>query len=178
MVDSEEEFVPEEEEEMGPSVVKKLREKLQKAVEEKQEYLEGWQRARADFANFKKEEASMHVDREQRITANLTEAIIPTLDSFEMALGSASFKSADPQWQKGISALYQGLVGSLAQVGIKQFSPKGEVFDPHKHEALREVATEDAALEHTIETVERSGYSIGERIIRPAQVSVYAHTAA
>ncbi len=187
MVDIEEEFVLEpsyakasedgDDEDTCATQVQKLREKLKKAVEEKQEYLEGWQRARADFANFKKEEASMHVDREARITANLAEAIIPTLDSFEMALGSASFRAADPQWQKGISALYQGLVGSLAQVGIEQFSPRGEVFNPYKHEALREVATDDASLEHTIETVERSGYSIGERIIRPAQVSVYARKA-
>ena len=67
MSDSEEEFVPEDETEEGPVLVKKLRERLKKAVEEKQEYLEGWQRARADFANFKKEEALMHADKEARI---------------------------------------------------------------------------------------------------------------
>ena len=69
----EEEFVPEDEAEEGPGLVKKLREKLKKAVEEKQEYLEGWQRARADFANYKREEAGLHTDKEARIKANLVE---------------------------------------------------------------------------------------------------------
>ena len=180
MVDSDDtvldtEFESEEEAEGGVAAVQKLREKLKKAVEEKQEYLEGWQRSRADFANFKREEASLHSDREERIKSEFAEAVIPTLDSFEMALGSKSFKEGSAEWQKGISSLYQGLISSLSQVGIKQFVPKGEKFDPYKHEALREVETSDEKFDHTIETVERSGYSIGDRIIRPAQVSVYTH---
>jgi molecular chaperone GrpE (heat shock protein) len=62
---TEEEFVPEDEAVDGPSALKKLREKLKKAVEEKQEYLDGWQRARADFANYKKEEATLYADRDR-----------------------------------------------------------------------------------------------------------------
>ena len=65
MDELEEEFIPEDEQEEGPGALKKLREKLKKAVEEKQEYLEGWQRSRADFANYKREEASIHGDREE-----------------------------------------------------------------------------------------------------------------
>ncbi len=174
MVDSlDEEFIAEDEDDQGPAALKRLREKLAKAVAEKQEYLEGWQRARADFANFKREEASIQKDRESRLKAEFCEALIPALDSFEMAFGTDSFKAADANWRKGIEALFGGLLKSLEQVGVVQFVPTGERFDPYKHEALREVETEDPSLDHTIERVERAGYSIGEKIIRPAQVSVY-----
>ncbi len=82
----EEEFVPEDEAEEGPGLIKKLRERLKKAVEEKQEYLEGWQRSRADFANYKREEVGLYADREARIKSDFIESLLPTLDSFEMAL--------------------------------------------------------------------------------------------
>lgn len=172
---SEEEFVPEDEVEEGPALVKKLREKLAAAVKEKQEYLEGWQRTRADFANYKKEEAGLLGEREARTKAELAESIIPSLDAFEMALKSPSFQNGNAEWKKGMQALYAGLVGSLSGIGIKNFSPVGETFDPYKHEALREVETADESKDHTVEGVERSGYSIGDRIIRPAHVSVYTY---
>ncbi len=168
-----EEFVPEGEDEQGPVALKGVREKLAVAVKEKQEYLEGWQRARADFANFKKDEALMHIEREARIRAELAEAIIPTLDSFEMAFTSPSFAAGDLQWQTGMKALYQGLLESLGRVGVGSFSPVGEKFNPHRHEALREVETSDARKNHSIESVLRSGYTVGEKVVRPAQVSVY-----
>src|ERR1700753_2897543 len=86
METSDEEFVSEEEAEQGPAAIKKLREKLNKAVEEKQEYLEGWQRSRADFANYKREEATIHSDKEARIKAQLIEEMLPALDALELAL--------------------------------------------------------------------------------------------
>src|SRR5882757_9594993 len=87
MTDSEdEEFIDEEEADMGPEAIKKLREKLKKAIEEKQEYLDGWQRAKADFANFKRQEALIHIDREARIKSDIIESLIPVLDTFEIAL--------------------------------------------------------------------------------------------
>ena len=72
MDDTEEEFVPEDEG-SGPAALKSLREKLKKAVEEKQEYLEGWQRARADLANYKREEAQAHGEKEERMLASFVE---------------------------------------------------------------------------------------------------------
>ena len=170
----EEEFVPEEEGEEGPSLIKRLREKLATAVDEKQRYMESWQRDRADFANYKREEAVLHSEREARNKASVVEAIIPTLDSFEMALKSPSFKEAPVEWQKGIVALHQGLLTALSSIGVQIATPLGEKFDPYKHEALREVPTDNKEQAHTIEGVERAGYSIGDTIIRPAQVSVYA----
>lgn len=175
MSDTDEEFVPEDEEESGAASIKKLRERLAKAIEEKQEYLEGWQRSRADFANFKREEALISSGKEDRVKSELAQALIPALDAFDMAFKDKSFADADPALKKGIESLYQGLQKSLEKVGIKRHWPLGEPFSPHVHEALREVPTEDASLDHTVEGVLAAGYSIGDLVIRPAQVSVWSH---
>ena len=147
-----------EEDEVGPLAIKKLREKLQKAVEEKQEYLEGWQRSRADFANYKREEAGIHADREARIKSSFIEDLIPVLDTFEMALRHDAAN-------KELGLVHKQLMGALQKMGIEQFGKPGEEFDPRRHEALAQKGES-----HTIESVERSGYSIEDIIIRPAQV--------
>lgn len=167
----EEEFVPEEEAEQGPALIKKLRERLKKSIEEKQEYLEGWQRARADFVNYKKEEALLYGERETQAKAELIEALLPALDSFELALKHAQTKE--------LNVVHKQLLDSLRKLGVEYFGKAGDAFDPYKYEALREVAVETPEQDLKVVSVERSGYAIklpgqsnGDKIIRPAQVSV------
>ncbi len=159
METSDEEFVSEEEAEEGPALIKKLRERLKKAVEEKQEYLEGWQRSRADFANFKREEASMHQDKEDRIVADFVESLLPALDALELSLKHEQTPT--------LTMLEKQFVESLRKAGVERFGTVGDDFDPHKHEALAK-----RGEDHKVESVERSGYSIGKKIIRPAQVII------
>lgn len=156
---TDEEFVPEEESEEGPQLVKRLREKLKKAVEEKQEYLDGWQRARADFANYKREEVNMQSDKEARIKASFVETLLPALDSFEMAL------KHNPTEE--LKLVHKQLLIALKELGVEQFGTVGEEFDPHLHEALAKVGSGEK-----VESVERSGYKIQSTIIRPAQVTI------
>ncbi len=175
----ESEFVDEDEVEAGPAALKKLRDKLTKAVSDKQEYLDGWQRSRADFANFKRDEMGRSIEQELRLKSDTAEAIIPALDAFEMAMSSSSFISGDVNFVKGIEAVYANLRKSLEAIHITRFDPTGASFDPYKHEALREVPTDDPSKDHTVESVQRPGYAVtipgsDERIIRPAQVSVFA----
>jgi len=164
MSDLDEEFIPEEDAENPMGAIKKLRERLRKAEEEAKTNLEGWQRAKADFVNFKKDEEMRRGHMEDRLKASVAEDIIPVLDSFEM-----SEKHSD---NKELQVLHKQLLASMRQLGIERFGQAGEAFDPHKHEALREVEVETPEQEHTIVSVERSGYSIGDFVIRPAQVSV------
>ncbi|HEY4501450.1 MAG TPA: nucleotide exchange factor GrpE [Candidatus Paceibacterota bacterium] len=158
-----EEFVSEEpsfaEASKGDEALKRLREKLKKAVEEKQEYLEGWQRARADFANYKAQEASMHGDKEERTKAQLIEELMPALDTLELSL-----KHHDAPELK---MLEKQFLDSLKRLGIERFGRIGEEFDPKLHEALAK-KSED----HIITSIERSGYKINNQTIRPAQVII------
>ncbi len=156
--DSDEEFI-EEEEEQTPAAVKKLREKLETAIKEKQEYLDGWQRTRADFANFKKEEAGMLEEKEARIKANFIETLLPALDSFEMALKHEPTKE--------LQVVHKHLLDSLKQLGVEQFGKENEPYDHYKHEALMQKGDGEKII-----SVERSGYKVGDKIIRPAQVII------
>ena len=159
METSDEEFVSEEESEEGPAALKKLREKLKKAVEEKQEYLEGWQRSRADFANYKREEAGLHADKEARIKAGLIEGLLPALDALELAVRHHDDET--------LRMLQKQFVDSLAKLGVEKFGAVGDEFDPTVHEALAKNSEE-----HVVTEVSRSGYKIGDTIIRPAQVII------
>ena len=166
METSDEEFVSEEEAGGGAGALKRLREKLNKAIEEKQEYLEGWQRSRADFANYKAQEASMHGDKEERIKAQFVEELMPALDTLELSL-----KHHDTPELKMIEKQF---LDSLKRLGIERFGKAGEEFNPTQHEALAK-QTED----HVVISVERSGYAIrnkdgqaNDTIIRPAQVII------
>jgi len=156
---SEEEFIAEDETEAGPAALKSLREKLKKAVAEKQEYLEGWQRARADLVNYKKETTAGHGESQERILAEFIEELLPALDVLEL--------SVKHDGTQALKMLQQQFLGSLQKLGIERFGAVGEDFDPHKHEALAK-----RGEDHKVESVERSGYSIGDKIIRPAQVII------
>jgi molecular chaperone GrpE len=155
---SDEEFI-QEDEDQSPAAVTKLREKLATAIKEKQEYLDGWQRARADFANFKKEEALMLAQKEERIKAEFVEALLPSLDSFEMAL------KHNPSDE--LKVVEKQLLGSLQKMGVERFGEEGEPYDHYKHEALTQQGDGE-----TVTSIQRSGYKIGETIIRPAQVII------
>lgn len=168
MDNGDEEFIAEEESEVGPAAIKSLREKLKKAVEEKQEYLEGWQRSRADFANYKREEAKAQEQYQARLIAAFVEDLLPALDAFEMA-----FQHMPDN--KELQVVHKQLLGSLQKTGVERFGAAGEPFDPNKHEALRQIETDNPEEDHTIESIQRSGYSIKNHIIRPAQVTIKNH---
>jgi molecular chaperone GrpE len=157
----EEEFVPEDEQDVGPAALARLREKLKKAVEEKQEYLDGWQRARADFANFKKEEATLHGDKEERIKADLVEALLPAFDALELAVRHDAGKNPE------LAMLERQFTDALKKFGVERFGAAGEPFDPRRHEALAQKG--DGGK---VEVVERSGYTVGDKVIRAAQVII------
>lgn len=159
-----EEFVSEEEADASPAFIKSLREKLRKAIEEKQKNLEGWQRTQADFINFKREEAALNEHREVRAKASIIEDLIPVLDSFEMALKHAQTKE--------MNLVHKQFLDALRKIGVEYYGKVGDDFNPHRYEALREVPVDSTEQDQKVVTVERSGYSIGDHIIRPAQVVV------
>ena len=156
-----EEFIDEDETSVGPAAIKKLREKLQKAIEEKQEYLDGWQRAKADFANFKRQEVLINADKEERLKAQFVETLLPMLDVLELAI------KHDKTDDSSLKMLERKFLESLKAYGVEKFGAVGDAFDPHSHEALAE-----QGKEHKVTSLERSGYKIGNIIIRPAQVII------
>ncbi len=179
MTTDEDNIIAEDEAEDAPVVVVRLRERLKKCTAEKQEYLDGWQRARADFANYKREESALHSHKEDRIKADFAEALLPTIDAVWFATKSPTFKEASDQWQKGLNTISESLKKSLEKFGVEYIMGTSAVtkVDFAQFEIIREVPTDDDKKDNTVESLHRVGLRIGEHVIRPAQVSVFVYNA-
>ena len=152
--------------------MQKLRDELAEVKKERTEYLDGWQRAKADLVNTKRESA--HVS--QRSSTMAREAfiseLIPAIDSFDMAMAGDGWQKVDPAWRSGVESIRSQITAVLQSHGVETFGAVGEIFDPTQHESIQEI---DAKGEPgTIAKVLRSGYRTGERVLRPAHVAVIA----
>lgn len=151
--------------------IKKLRAQLKEAQEKRDENLVGWQRCKADSINEKKDGLQAADRRIERAQDAFIEALIPALDSFDMAASGEAWEAVSAEWRAGIGHIQNQLLGVLEQNGVKRFGKSGEVFDPNRHEAVQEV--EDGTGEsHTILKILRHGYAAKDRVLRPAQVIV------
>jgi len=162
------EIVLEDEDETQTDTVKKLRERLKKTVAEKQEYLEGWQRARADFANEKRDMEARRGELVADVKAKVAEKLLPLVDTFKQALAQESFSKLDDSWQKGITSLQDEALRVLKELGVEPFNPIGEQFDPASMHAVREMEGEP----NTVLAVERQGFKMNDKVIREAYVTV------
>lgn len=159
----------------GGAKIKKLQEKIKGLEKEKQEYLDGWQRARADYANLQKTTEEDRKRARALIEESFIEELIPVVDSFLMAMGNIeAWKKVDPAWRTGVEYIYSQLMNTLESHDLRIFGEVGDTFDPLKHEAVGEETTEDTSLDHTIAKVNQKGFILGESILRPARVTVYS----
>ncbi len=131
----------------------------------------GWQRARADFANLKRrteeeraESASMAADR-------LLIRVLDVADDFDLAVEHVPEDAKDSPWVEGISAIDRKLRMLLEAEGIGIMEGEGEPFDPHTQQAISYEDTADVP-DGTVTKVIQRGYTIGDRVLRPALVAV------
>ncbi len=154
--------------ENATDIVKKLKEKLKACEAERKEYLDGWQRMKADVINKQKENDGVFGRGKDAGVISLFENILPALDSFEMARKGAQWEAVDPVWRSGIDMVVSQLYSGLADAGITRYGAEGEVFDPLRHDPVGEREGEA----HTVLDVVRSGFETKEGVIRAAQVIV------
>jgi molecular chaperone GrpE len=151
--------------------VEKLKSDLKKSQAEKQEYLDGWQRMRADVANVKRDQSQAMAGIQSAVKEEVISDFIPILDSFDMAMQGEGWNSVNDSWRKGVEYIHAQCLAVLDKHGIASFGKAGELFDPQLHESAQEV--EDASVSaHSIVRVLRHGYRMNGRLIRPAQVIV------
>ncbi len=146
---------------------------LDKVKAERDEYLAGWQRSKADFANAKKRfDDDMKAFRAMA-NEGLIEELLPVLSSFEMAFANKeAWEKADKNWRTGVEYIYTQIKSVLEQNGLKEINPIGEKFDYTKHEAIEHEAVIDSAKENTVTRVIEKGYILGGKLIKPAKVVV------
>jgi molecular chaperone GrpE len=148
------------------SKVQKVKKELEAAKREKQEYLDGWQRAKADYVNaLKRFEDEKKAASEQGIV-KAVKALMPAYDALERAKSSGELP-------EGFAGIAKQLESAFIGFGLKTLGESGEPFDPSKHEALGTDATDDKKKDDTVSAVLEQGYAIGESVLRPARVRVF-----
>lgn len=157
-------------------VVKKLRADLKLARKEKEEYLTGWQRAKADYVNLQKSEGEKYKELRTHATTAMIEDLLPVLDSFDMAMGNKEvWEKVDANWRSGVEYIRAQFYKVLEDNNVTPINQTGVKFDPNLHESISTVETSDESQDHTIFSITHTGYKIGEKIIRPARVVVFEY---
>ncbi|MCD6094388.1 nucleotide exchange factor GrpE [bacterium] len=147
--------------------IKKLKEKLKVCQKEKEEYLAGWQRERADFVNYRQKEEERMKEKEQFLKEKIILEILPVLDNLEKAEKELPEDLKEHSWAKGILEIKNQMESILKKEGVKEIE-KREKFDPAFHEAVKVVEGE----ENKIIEILQKGYLLNGRVIRPARVKV------
>jgi molecular chaperone GrpE len=143
---------------------------LEEAQNRADEYLDSLQRERAAFQNYRKRVERERAELSQSIAGDLLFRLLPTLDDFYRAIDAVPQGERD-QWFAGVALILRKLERFLADEGVVEIEALGQPFDPAFHEVIGMDA--DAGAESgTITQVLQRGYSLGERVLRPALVRV------
>ena len=149
--------------------VAKMREELGACRKDKQEYMDGWQRAKADYVNALKRFEGENQSAKQAGLIKAVETLLPAFDALERSKEHGEIPD-------GFLAIAKQLESAFASLGLQELGKAGEQFNPALHEALGQDAAESAETDDTITAVLEKGWKISDVIIRPAKVRV-AHFA-
>jgi molecular chaperone GrpE len=140
-----------------------------------QEYLELAQRTKADFENYRKRAVRDAAAAQERGVAKLAKELLPAVDNLDRALEAAQLDADNGHSTlvSGIKLVHADVIAALSRAGIERFEPKGEQFDPQRHEAIAQHPVEGAQPGTIVEVYQR-GYVLGDFVIRPARVVVAA----
>lgn len=165
-------FEPEEElgsQRAAQSKLKKLKAELEKVKEERQAYLDGWQRCKADNVNARREADARAARSAELLREELVHELLPALDSFDMAQGSEAWSEVADGFRSGMEHVYNQLIEALKKHGVERLGKVGEKLDPALHEVV-EMREDIAGEPDTIVRVLRYGYRTKDKILRPAHV--------
>jgi len=156
--------------------LKKLRADLKACKAEKEEYLTGWQKERADFANYRRQEEDRRAGFSESVRERVLSRFLSVMDSFNIAFANKeAWEKVDPDWRKGVEYIYGQMNTIFEEYGVKEVGEVGEIFDPNIHQSIELVPTDKKEFDHTISSVIQKGYKLGERVIRPARVNIYEY---
>lgn len=169
----EEEAQAEQQEQLEPVTLSaaefnEVRKHIESLQKEKDETVNLCQHLQADFDNYRKRNASLHLDSVNEGERNVIKALLPVLDNFDRAMENVD--QVDPAWVDGLKLVQKQLLETLAKFGLEEIDATG-MFDPNLHEAVMQQQTEDAES-GTIVMVMQKGYRVKDRIVRHSMVGV------
>jgi molecular chaperone GrpE len=142
---------------------------LQKLKAERDTLLDRLARLQAEFENARKRAAKEQQDFREYAVADAVKVLLPILDSFERALQSSASQAGE--FRNGIELIYKQLQDALAKMGVTPIPAQGQPFDPHIHQAIEMVETNEAKDHHVLDELQR-GYKLKDRLLRPSMVRV------
>lgn len=148
--------------------VAKIKKELEVCKAERQEYMDGWQRAKADYVNALKRGEEEKKTAQEKGTVKAAKSFITVLDSLTRAEQSGEI----PESFQSIAKQIHDAVTSL---GLTPFGTVGESFDPMQHEALGQDPVTDILLDDTVTAVLEQGWKISDSVVRAAKVRVGSH---
>lgn len=153
--------------------ISELEENLAQAESQAAEYLDGWQRARAEYANARKRLERERAEAYGRAAVDYAQKMLPILDDFNRALSNVPDEIEQNDWFEGITLVTRKMNSILEELNVEKIEAIGQPFDPNFHEALALTEAEGFESGTVVEEVQ-GGYKLGERVIRPALVNVAA----
>jgi molecular chaperone GrpE len=148
--------------------VESLKEALAEEKEKAENYLANWQRAQADFINYKRRSEQESEERRKLANSGLLLSLLPVIDDLERALASVPPDIAEDGWVDGIRLISNKASAELEAQGVVPIQALGEPFDPNLHEAVRQDSGKEGIV---IEEIEK-GYMFHDRVLRPSKVVV------
>jgi len=149
----------------------KIREECEKLREENTQLKDQLLRKMAEFDNFRKRTTKDYTRIIQTASENVLTALLPVLDDLERSLEQPADENNNAAFRDGIEMIYNKLVKTLEEHGLKVMETDGKEFNPELHEALMQMDSEEVPSSHIIQTFEK-GYSLNNKVIRHAKVGV------
>ena len=145
---------------------------LQAARDEAEQYKDKYMRERAEMENFRKRQERMATERSERYKRDLIEKVLDVMDNLDRAMRYEDSMDRE-SLQQGLRMVQWQLGELLKAEGLTPVPTVGEQFDPHRHEAVDKVPSNEHPEGIVIEEV-RKGYMMGSDLLRPARVMVSA----
>lgn len=146
---------------------------LAEAQAQAAEYLDGWQRSRAELANYRRRVENQRAEMILSANADLLVNLLTILDDLELAVANSPNGDVEAwkEWRDGIALILHKFQTVLANVGLVPIPAEGESFDPNVHEAITHEASPEHESGQIIAQVRR-GYKLGDRVLRASLVRV------
>ena len=148
--------------------IEALKSQLAEAKIEAEANLAGWQRAQADYTNYKKRCEQEKSESLKYANSELIMKILPMLDDTDRALASIPKNIENVPWVKGVKTIQESLLKILEGQGLKVINCEGEQFDPELHEGLMTCKGKEGKIMQQV----LKGYIYNNRLLRPARVIV------
>lgn len=146
-----------------------LENELEIAKQQAAEYLAGWQRAKADYANLKKESDERLARLAQYANEELLKELLPLVDYFKSALKAVPKEEVSSTWVEGVRHIQTRLLEVMAYHGVKEMDVIGEKFNPELHEAVEQI---EGGKSGNITEEVRTGFYLYDKVLQPARVKV------